>query len=108
MINIKVKGFGEAARKLRDLAQRTRELEGTHKLPTEDVFPAGFMSKYTDFPSFPEMLRASDFKAATPRDFEAIPADQRDSFVAAHTRFKNWKEMRETATREYVRAKLGL
>jgi hypothetical protein len=108
MINIKITGFGDAARKLRDLAQRTRELEGTHEVPMREIFRSEFMSKYTDFSSFDEMLDSSGFKVETPEDFAAIPDEQWDAFVATRTRFGNWKEMRETGAREYVAAKVRI
>lgn len=106
MIEIKIKGLEEAARKLRDIGQRARELEGAHEAPMKEIFPVEFMSKYTDFSSFDGMLNASGFKIETLKDFAAIPDDQWDAFVSARTRFKNWMEMREAGIRGYVAGKL--
>jgi hypothetical protein len=106
MIEIKIKGLAEASRRLGDLRRRVQELEGKHEIPIKDIFRSDFMSKYTDFRSFDEMLDASGFKVRTSEDFAAILDGQWDAFVAARTRFKNWKEMREEGVRQYVEAKL--
>jgi hypothetical protein len=106
MIEIKIKGLGEASRQLKDLGRRVQELEGTHEVPMKEVFSSDFMSKYTDFSSFNEMLDASGFKVQTSEDFAAIPDDQWDAFVSARTRFENWKEMREEGAREYIARRL--
>jgi hypothetical protein len=108
MIKIETRGLDEAVRKLEDLGRRAAQLEGTHEVPMREIFSNGFMSKYTDFSSFDELLDASGFKVATKEDFAAIPDDQWDAFIAARTRFSSWKEMKEKGGRDYSSRKLGL
>ena len=75
---------------------------------TEGPFPNKFMAEYTDFVSFDEMLSASGSKVTTQEEWAAIPDDQWDAFIAARTRFKDWKEMKGKAGAEWTLGKLSL
>jgi hypothetical protein len=60
------------------------------------------MRNYTEFDTFEEFLDESRWKVETQADFEAIPSDEFDTYVAKCTGFDSWKTMLSAAGREYV------
>jgi hypothetical protein len=93
--------FDEVAKKLE---RKVRSIEGD--VPFTDLFTASFMSRYTSYGSFKEFMNASGFPASTQEEFDAIPDDEFDQFVAASTKFKSWKDMLYKAGELYVEKKL--
>ncbi len=70
-------------------------------LPMHVLFTDRFMSIYTKFSSFAEMIRASGFDLLSRDDFENLPPRQWDGFVGLTTDFGDWEEMWGTAVDEY-------
>lgn len=108
MCGFKLQGADELKKDMESMAQRAKELNGTHELKSEEIFTSGFMNKYTDYSSFDEMLDASGFKIESNEDFDKIPIDKLNEFIKMHTRFPSWEEMIGTAAEEYFVYKLGL
>ena len=106
-MKIEIKGLDKLQRQLKDLEQRAKSLHGEHQVSFEELFPAEFMRKHTEFPSIGEMVAASGYKVETTDDFEKIPAAEWDAFVSKRTHFANWEEMHGKAAEEYFAKKLG-
>lgn len=53
-------------------------------------------------------LEASEWKVESVEDFEGIPEDEWDRFVAATTEFPNWESMLSSAVQRYTLRHLGL
>jgi hypothetical protein len=51
---------------------------------------------------------ASPFKVETKEDFEAIPDDEWNTYIASNTSFESWEEMQHQAAGEYVAKQIGL
>lgn len=108
MSGFKLQGADGLKKDLEGLAQRAKELDGTHELKFEEIFTSEFMNKYTDYSSIDEMFDANGFRVESNEDFDKIPVDRLDILVKEHTKFPTWEEMIGTAGEEYVIRKLGL
>jgi len=107
MFELEVSGLDETRHRLEDLQRRIEALEGEHKVSLTELFPADFLRKYTDFESLQEMFEAGRFVVDSREDFENIPEDQLNRFIAKRTQFSSWKEMRGAAIRDWLNRKLG-
>jgi hypothetical protein len=103
-----IKGLDELQRNLRDLADRAHRLGGQHKVRFDDLFPTDFVRRFTDFLTLDELFAASGFTIESTDDFEKIPADAWDAFIAKNTLFANWEEMQRKALAEWTARKLRL
>ena len=66
-----------------------------------------FVSKYTKFASSQQMFSECGFKIYSAEDFEAISAEEWDTFIAGSSEFDTWDEMLQTAVKEYSKVKLN-
>jgi hypothetical protein len=107
MADFELKGLNELNRKLEDLKRKAEALDGKHEIPFSELFLPEFMTKHTDFASLEEMFQASGFVVESQEDFKAIPDDDWENFIKAHTQFSSWKDMQVTAFREWTARKLG-
>ena len=104
---MKIEGLDKLQSKLNDLQRRAQNINGTHSIPVSELMTPDFMRRYTNFANFDAMVEASGFKAGTKVEFEAIPEDQWDAFIASATRFSNWQSMLSEAGKEWATKKLG-
>lgn len=95
-MSVEITGLDE----LGDLRNRLDSVGG--EVPMRELFPPDFMQNYTEFDSFDEFLEASRWEIETQEDFERIPSDQFDDYVAERTGFDSWETMLSAAGREYV------
>ncbi len=107
-MKIQVKGLREAQRTLKDIERRVERMGGSRPLPFDEIMTPSFMARFSNFSSFEEMVNKSGFAVNSQEDFEAIPDEQWDHFVAANTQFRTWSDMLELASAEYLKRGLGL
>lgn len=55
-----------------------------------------------------ELLNAGGFNVESQEDFENIPSGEFDKHIAATTKFKNWENMLDEATSQYIEKKIRL
>jgi len=103
-----MKGFGAFNRRLKGLNGRAQELDGMNRIPLSELFPPPFVQQHGRFSSFEDSIEAGGFKITSQEDFENIPHEVWDNFIAANTTFSSWRDMLEAATAEWFRSKLGL
>ena len=65
------------------------------------LFNKKFMSKYTNFSSFAELLTDGNFVLDSKKDFADIPKKELDKHLTHCTKFTSWKEMYSKAGDEY-------
>lgn len=106
MIEFEMKGFENIKRKLEELKRKAEEIEGKNRIPFTELFPPGFMKRYSDFENIEELFDKSGFKVESEEDFEKIPDEEWDEFITGHTHFSNRQEMLNTATNEWIKRKL--
>lgn len=68
----------------------------------------GVLAKYTSFTSLEDMIQKSGFKLETQEDYDSIPEEEKNTFIASHSQFSSWQEMMETGSQEWIQRKLGL
>ncbi|MCO1601913.1 hypothetical protein [Desulfosporosinus nitroreducens] len=68
-----------------------------------DLFTPSFMSTYTQFANFGELLTVGKFNVNSLEDFMALLNDDFDLFIKKKTKFKNWDEMQSTAVSDYFK-----
>ena len=66
-----------------------------------------FVSKYTKFGSVQQMFSECGFKIHSAEDFEAIPAEEWDTFIADSAEFDTWDEMLQAVVKEHSKRKLN-
>ena len=106
-MSIKVSGFDELQKDLERMAKAAKKLHGTHQVPFNELFTHSFMTKYTKYQTFDELLDDSGFVVETNDDFAAIPDDLFDAHISKNTTFNSWNDMMEQATSDYIAKKLG-
>lgn len=100
-------GLDDLQKQLKKMEKNARELSKTKQVSFGELFTASFMQKYTPFSSIGDFLEAGGFKAESPEDFEAIPDSELNKYIATTTKFKNWDDMLDGATTQYISQKLG-
>ena len=98
--------FDELQRNLNQLQKNIESLQG--EVSFSELFPPGFMARYTTFTSFDDLLAKSGFKVETRDDFANIPDAAWDAYIASSTHFANWEAMKQKAVEEYAQRKLAL
>lgn len=97
-----IKGLDKLQRQLDELQRKVEKASGTHEVPIEELLTPDFMLRFTNFSSAQEMFDASGLDFETQEDFDALPVDQLDAFIAANTQFNTWDELVAAAGTEYV------
>ncbi|EMA13882.1 hypothetical protein BDK61_4314 [Haloarcula quadrata] len=102
-MSVQIDGFGDLADQLDSLAGDIESLDGENEIPINELFRPQFMQTHTEeFESFEGFIDASPWTVETEADFEAIPEDEFDAYVAEHTVFKDWESMLSAAGKEWV------
>jgi hypothetical protein len=106
-MSIKIKGFDEVHKKLKQLSDNAKKLDGEHNIPFDVLFNNKFMSRHTNFSSIDDFIKDSGFEVSSQEDFAKIPDTEWDIYVRSNSRFQDWSKMMEKATAEYVAKQLG-
>lgn len=104
---LKITGLDNFKKKLDDLSQKAKSLDGTHSVPIEDLLTPSFISRYTRFANVDEFFAASGFKVESREDLEAIPEDKWDMYIRSVSSFHDWEAMLGEAGKEWAAKKLG-
>lgn len=107
-MGVKITGLNKLKKQVKQMERGAKELKNTKSVSFDELFTTSFMSKYTTFSSFNDLLLAGNFKVESNDDFEEIPENELDIHVSNTTKFDNWEEMLGTATEEFAFKKLGL
>jgi hypothetical protein len=71
------------------------------------LFTAEFMSQHTGFADFDAWIAAGGFQCETQEDFDGLPKDELDSYVAQSTDFNSWQEMLDASGAKWLQNQLG-
>jgi hypothetical protein len=107
-MTFRMDGFDELQRKLQNMADNLREIEGTKEVPMNEVLTPDFLSSCSRFSSLEDMFTASGFKVESPEDFKAIPDDEWDAFIQQNTNFESWQQMLGEAGSVWAKNRIGL
>ncbi len=101
-----LRGVEEIMDNMDALTEEARHLLETRNVPIYELFTPEFMHEYTDFTDVQSMFDSSEFPIHSAEDFNSIPDDQWDAFIACNTDFSEWFEMLQTAVEEWVEHQL--
>jgi hypothetical protein len=99
-MTIKITIKNNVAKVAEDIKRKAEAASGSVSFAV--LFNASFMKNYSEFDSFEALLEAGGYKVETKADFEAIPEDEFDAFIAKHSHFSSWQEMYKKAGKEYM------
>jgi len=99
--SIEIKGLDKIQKNLKSLQREIHKISREQKVPLNNIFPSSFMSKFTQFSSFNEMVNKSPFRVKTEEDFKNIPDKDWDAYVREKTSFNSWDEMLSKAGEQY-------
>lgn len=92
------------------------KLSGYYMLPSstepisfdfDDAFDTKFMKKYTNCKNFEQFLEHGRFNIKSQKDFEDLPEDIMDKYVAKNTKFASWREMIDAATDRHLKRSMS-
>lgn len=109
-VKFDMKGLNQLQRRLKDLERKARDLDGQHQIPLSDLFPPSFLRIHTRFSSLDDLeakARDRGFSLGSQEDWDNLPADQWDGFIAEHTHFTTWKDMLGKGAAEWTSRQLG-
>jgi hypothetical protein len=106
-MGVEINGIDDLENTLEEMIEDVLDLGQTSEVPFDELFPPQFMSLYTEFNSFDELLEESPWEVNTEADFEAIPDDAFDEYIEANTDFPEWELMVETGFDRYVERKFS-
>jgi len=108
MLKVTVSESGNLLKHLRELSQRAQELDGQHEMTLGELMSGDFVAGCSKFGNLQELFNASGFSLETAEEFQAVPDNEWDAFIATNTSYHSWAEMKSAAVREWARKKLGL
>lgn len=95
-----------------DLENLAKNLEAADKseksmsmVSFKDLFTPAFMTTYTDFANFSELLIVGKFNVNSLDQFMALLDAKFDEFIKKTTKFQDWEEMQSTAVADYLKKK---
>ena len=94
-----------------DLDKLAENLENSAEKPDKsmsmvsfnDLFTPTFMTTYTDFANFNELLKVGKYNVNSLEEFMALLDKEFDGFIKKTTRFQDWEEMQSTALADYLK-----
>ncbi|WP_286978240.1 hypothetical protein [Pseudomonas sp.] len=89
---------------LKKLQENMEKLQGTREVPLSEVINAKFVSSHSRFSDFDNLL--AEIGVTTKEQFEALPDEEFDAFIAANTDFEGWLDMQQQAMSAYAAAKV--
>lgn len=98
-MGFEIKGLKEVQEKLKFLAS----LDGK-KITLGELLPPEFISAASSYSSVQELFDASGFTVSSQEDLEAIPVEKWDNFIAEHTSYPSWAELKNSAMAEWIAA----
>jgi len=107
-MTFKIEGLDELQRRLEEMSNKAKEIEGEHSVPVTDLLTPEFLSDCSAFSTVEELFEASGFNIKSQEDVEAIPENQWEWFIQQNTSYTSWSEMLQAAGAIWARNKMGL
>lgn len=106
-MSFEIDGLDDLQKRLEEMQDAAREIDGENEIPLVELFPPSFMQKYTDFQDIEEFFDQSPWNVESQDDLEAIPQQEFDSYVSDTTQFDSGEEMQGKAVEEWAAKELG-
>ncbi|HZK53101.1 MAG TPA: hypothetical protein VFC84_02710 [Desulfosporosinus sp.] len=102
MSDINASDMDELAKKLEKSSAEQPD-KSMNMVSFKDLFTPTFMTTYTDFADFNELLTVGKFNVTSLEEFMALLDKEFDVFINKTTKFKTWEEMQSTAVADYLK-----
>lgn len=106
-MGVKIKGLDQLKRQLDEMQRKVEKAGGTRTVPIAEVLTPTFLARFSDFESFADLVAKSGFTIESQEDFDRIPQDEWDTFIAQNTQFSSWQDMLQMAGMELLKGRLG-
>lgn len=106
-MKIRAEGFDEINRNLENILNKAKKIQGKNEVPLIELFPDSFIRRYTTFKTAQDFVDTCEKLLGI--DFLSIDEDDGEfnRLIKEKTSFKNWNQMIDKATTEWVGKKLG-
>ncbi len=91
-----------------EMRESAEGLDGNGPSSPSELFSPEFMAQYTGHESFEEFIDESPWTVESEEDFEEIPEEDFDEYVAENTAFGSEEEMTQAATKHWAAREIGL
>jgi len=108
MFKMETSGFDELQKKLKQLGNSAKQIDGENKVTLDELLTPAFMKEYTQCTSLDDLLTSGGYNITTPEEFQAVLGDEWDKHIQAKTRFASWQEMLNQAGSNWTIRQLGL
>lgn len=103
--------FGKSVRRILDRLEPPLQAEDNLNwvwVPVDDLLPARFISRNTQFSNFGALLNASGFSPARFSGISERPCASWDDFIRRSSCFADWNAMLRDARGEWLMRRLGI
>ena len=107
-MSVKIKGLDQLQRKLDELQRKVEKVGGVRSVPIDEFLTSTFLSRFTNFTSLEELFEKSGYTVVTQEDFDQIPQDEWDAFIARNTLFSSWQDILNHAAAERIKQQLDM
>lgn len=91
---------------LDQMKKNLEELSEIKEISFGELFNESFLASCSSFNNVQELFDKSGFKVESMDDLAAIPDDEWDEYIAKHTTYSNWNDMRNGAVANYTSQRL--
>lgn len=106
-MSIKMSGFDTLHKKLNHLQREANNTNATQVSFTE-LFTQSFMKKFTNVESIQKFIEGFKKDLSTEEVKEVLETQGWNEYIINNSKFDSWDEMKQTASKLYVKNKLGL
>lgn len=93
---------------LPQLREKLKSLEMTNRVELGELLNPSFISRYTRFSNIDELFENSGLNFKSPEEFQNIPQENIDAYIAEETVFSSFQEMIKAGGEEWLRKKMSI
>ncbi|HLR91698.1 MAG TPA: hypothetical protein VK048_01395 [Atopostipes sp.] len=102
---MKMKGFKDIERQLKNIEKRVKE-EIDGKVSLEELLSEDFLKQYTEFSDLEDLFDSLPVKIESQEDLKNIDESKVDPVIKERTEFNSWSDLIQTAAYNYAKKKL--
>lgn len=98
--------FSPLLKRLNDIEQNAKELNGEHTLSGAELFTPSFMRKHSNTSTIGDFLSPLGISGNSESELDNIPDEELDSLVRKQSDFSSWDDMKSSAVHDYLEKQL--
>lgn len=96
----------KAIEQVTSLKKKLNEIEGKHTYTFKELFNDEFMQAHTAYPNISSFFDDSGFDFTSQEAFRNVNESELDKYIASHSDFESWHDMKLTAYKEIASKQL--